>query len=284
MQHRGRQTVEDAPLEEVHLAAAGVAGEPHDQIDGRVEALDHHPGAVGEEDTFQRRSGAAVVVDRGAVEGGVEHRRIHGSILLAGRGSAALEYTSTTTTARRGSSPGCPSCSPASETARSGAPDADFCRRSGFQPGLADRGSAHDADSVGARVQPASVAAAISSRWRSACRTRASIWDRSKAIVAPSGSCSSSALVSREAATIASKSCRQVRQALERLRVLGLQVDRARSSWRSSCRDPQSGSRFSGAGPASRPAARRPAPAGRCRGGGSPPGRSPARPRECGRR
>ena len=86
VQHRGRQTVQGSLLEEVHLAAAGVAREPHDQIDGRVEALDDHPGAVGEEDTFQRRSGAAVVVDRGSVEGGVEHRRIHGSILLASAG------------------------------------------------------------------------------------------------------------------------------------------------------------------------------------------------------
>ena len=67
----------------LHLATAGVAGEPHDQVDGRVEALDDHPGPVGEEDALQRRSGAAVVVDRGAVKGGVEHRGIHGSIVLA---------------------------------------------------------------------------------------------------------------------------------------------------------------------------------------------------------
>ena len=86
MQHRRRQAVEDASPEEVHLASAGVAGEPHDQVDGRVEALDDHPGAVGEEDTLQRRSGTSVVVDRGAVEGGVEHRAIHGPIMLAGPG------------------------------------------------------------------------------------------------------------------------------------------------------------------------------------------------------
>jgi hypothetical protein len=49
-------------------------------------------------------------------------------------------------------------------------------------------------------------AASISSRCCCARRTRASICDRSKAIVDPSGSCSASALVSREAATTESKS------------------------------------------------------------------------------
>ena len=93
MQNRGREVVEDAPPEEVHLAAAGVAGEPHDQIDGRVEALDDHAGTIREEDALQRRSRAAVVIDRAPVEGGVEHRRIHGPIMRAGPGGAALEYT-----------------------------------------------------------------------------------------------------------------------------------------------------------------------------------------------
>ena len=97
MQHRGRQAVEDAPLEEVHLAAVGVAGEPHDQVDGGVEALDHDPGPVGEEYALQRRARAAVVIDRCAVEGGVEHRRIHGSIMLAWPGwrSAGVHHCDT---------------------------------------------------------------------------------------------------------------------------------------------------------------------------------------------
>jgi len=86
VQHRRGQPLKGAPQEEDHLAAAGIAGEPHDQIYRRVEALDDHPGTVHEQDTLERRSGAAVVVDRDAVEGGVEHRGIHGSIMRAGTG------------------------------------------------------------------------------------------------------------------------------------------------------------------------------------------------------
>ena len=49
-----------------------------------------------------------------------------------------------------------------------------------------------------------SSAASISARSCSACRARAATCERSNAIVAPSGSCSSSALVSRDAATTSS--------------------------------------------------------------------------------
>lgn len=48
------------------------------------------------------------------------------------------------------------------------------------------------------------IAASISMTCNCACRTRAPTCDRSNAIVAPSGSCSSSALLPRDAATIAS--------------------------------------------------------------------------------
>ena len=83
VQDGGRQPVEDAPVHQLDLAAAVVSGQPHHQVVRRVEALDDHPRAVGQHDALERRPGTAVVVDRCAVERGLEHRAIHAPIVLA---------------------------------------------------------------------------------------------------------------------------------------------------------------------------------------------------------
>jgi hypothetical protein len=76
------QSVEEPGLPQLHLAPARVAEHPHEQVGGRVVALDHDPGAVGEQHPLDGRAGAPVVVDGRAAHCGVEDRGIHGSIVL----------------------------------------------------------------------------------------------------------------------------------------------------------------------------------------------------------
>ena len=83
MEHRRGQGVEHATPDEVHLPPRRVAGEAHDQIDRRVETLHHDPGAVGEDDALQHRTGTPVVVDRRTVHNAFEERTVHDPMVLA---------------------------------------------------------------------------------------------------------------------------------------------------------------------------------------------------------
>ena len=64
VEHRRGQAVEHATPDELHLPPRRVAGEAHDQIDRRVELLDHDPGTIRQGDALEDSSRTAVVVDR----------------------------------------------------------------------------------------------------------------------------------------------------------------------------------------------------------------------------
>ena len=115
-----------------------------------------------------------------------------------------LGFLESTVWASRDSSPalaGTPQTRILEPVASAGAVDAGARRRPGGQPLGRDRPAAGLADPVDRRPRRCGSAASTSASRRRACSSSATTCCRSKAIVAPSGSCSSSALDACEAAT-----------------------------------------------------------------------------------